>query len=475
MIRSCLVLIAALLTAAMAPAATGTRPDIVFIYCDDLRWDSLGVVQREQGDTARFPWLQTPRLDVLAAQSVRFRASFVTTSLCSPGRASVMTSRYGHHNGIIGNTTPLPADSVTFPRHLREAGYTTAFVGKWHMGTQRDRPHFDYHASFVGQGRYNDCPLLVDGVETPTQGWVDDVTAEYAARFVAAQPKDKPFFLWLGFKSPHGPRGGENLPERVRGLYANDASRPTQNTGLRAIYNPGAGGGGGGRYDTPTRLEAHRDFNRHATAIDTSVGRLLDALVAAGRADNTLIIFTSDNGYYLGEHGLGDKRTAYEESIRVPLLVRLPGAAAARGVTNDAMVLNLDYGPTILDFAGAKPLPEAQGRSLRPLLEGRSPADWRTEYFYEYFKEPPYAPPTVLALRTTTHKLVVYPGHEEWTQVFDLASDPYETRNLAGDAELRAKLQAAFDRQAQAVGFTWPAGWGPKGESPPAPANQKKK
>jgi arylsulfatase A-like enzyme len=453
----------------LVAAHAAPRPNIVFIYADDLRWDSLGVVQREQGAAARFPWLRTPRLDQLAAQGVRFRESFVATSLCSPGRANVMTSRYGHHTGIIGNSRPLPDSVPTFAQHLRAAGYTTGYFGKWHMGSQRERPHYDRVASFVGQGRYLDCPLLVDGVETPTRGWIDDVTTDYAARFITAQPADKPFFLWLGLKSPHGPRGGEGLPERARGLYAGEKSRPTPNTGTKAIY---LGGGEAGREAGAAQgegqQEAHRDFHRHATAIDGCVGRVLDALEQTGRGGNTLVVFTSDNGYYLGEHGLGDKRSAYDESLRVPLVMRLPGANAPRGKVVDAMVLNLDYGPTILDYAGAAPLPDAQGRSLRPVLSGPKPDHWRTAYFYEYFKEPQYAAPTVLALRTSTHKLVRYPGHPEWTEVFDLRADPYELRNLAGDAALRSRLEGELDRESAATGFRWPEGWGPQGEAPPS-------
>jgi arylsulfatase A-like enzyme len=458
--------------ASAAPAAT--RPNLVFIYCDDLRWDGLGVVQREQGAGGRFPWIQTPRLDRLAAESVRFRESFVVTSLCSPGRAAVMTSRHGHLTGVVGNGQHLPANVVTFAQHLRAAGYTTAYFGKWHMRDQRERPYYDHYASFVGQGRYFDCPLLVNGVETPTKGWVDDVTTEYAARFVAAQPRDKPFFLWLGFKSPHGPRGGANLPERVKSLYADAVARPTPNTGRRAIYlaaseRPATKDG------APGQAEAHRDYFRHVTAIDAAVGTLLDALERSGRLDHTLIIFTSDNGYYLGEHGLGDKRSAYDESLRVPLLIRLPGREAPRGRVHDAMTLNLDYAPTLLDYAGAAPLPAAQGRSLRPLLEGRTPADWRTAFFYAYFREGQYAVPTLLAVRTATHKLVTYPGRGDWTEVFDLAADRYETRNLAGDVALRTKLTSLFEQESAAAAFRWPAGFGPNGEFPPVAPKTKTK
>jgi arylsulfatase A-like enzyme len=470
-----------LLAIPFAHAAVTPRPNIVFIYADDLRWDTLGVVQREQAEAARFSWLQTPQLDALAAKSVRFRESFVVTSLCSPGRAAVMTSRHGHLTGIIGNSAHLPPETITFAQHLKTAGYSTAYFGKWHMRDQRDRPHYDHVASFVGQGRYFDCPFLVNGTETPTKGWVDDVSTAYAIQFVQQQPKGKPFFLWLGFKSPHGPRGGENLPDRVRNLYINDTSRPTPNTSLAAIYNENAGPDGAARKEKnatttpPAQLEAHRDFMRHVTAIDTAVGRLLETLERTGRAENTLVVFTSDNGYYLGEHGLGDKRSAYDESLRVPLLIRLPGGgSASRPGTIDAMVLNLDYGPTLLDYAGAAPLPGAQGRSLRPLLEGRAPSNWRTAFFYEYFREANFRAPTVLALRTTTHKLITYPGRDDWTEVFDLQRDPFETTNLAkSQTELAEQLQRQLDESARATEFRWPPGFTASGDSPAAPVKAK--
>ncbi|MEX2308858.1 MAG: sulfatase-like hydrolase/transferase [Pirellulales bacterium] len=450
------------------------RPNFVFIYADDWRSDCLGVVQREQGVAARFPWLETPRLDVFAGQSMRFRESFVVNSLCSPGRACVLTGRYSHLNGIIGNGQPLPVNTVSLASRLQDAGYRTAYCGKWHMDGQRERPGFDFVASFVGQGRYFDCPILVRGTDnpvrrgnrrtelsvlqqTPTSGWIDDVSTDYAIEFLEKQSNDEPFFLFLGFKSPHGPRGGNNLPERVRSLYAGNASRTVPNVDVQAVYRRGAEPAPA---DAPRReerqVEGHRAYMRHITAIDHCVGRLLDALDRTGHAEQTVVIVASDNGYYLGEHGLSDKRSAYEESIRVPLMIRLPGDSARRGDTSHALVLNIDYAPTILDFAGAEPLPGAQGRSLRPLLEAETRADWRTAFFYEYFKEGQYESPTMLAVRTATHKLITYPGHDEWTELFDLENDPYETKNLVDDAGLLAKMRGVFDAEAEAVAFRMP-------------------
>jgi arylsulfatase A-like enzyme len=431
------------------------RPNIVFIYADDWRWDCLGVVQREQGDKARFPWLKTPSLDKLAQESVRFRQSFVVNSLCSPGRACVLTSRYSHLNGVIGNKQPLPVDVPMFSKQLQKAGYTTGYCGKFHMDSQRERPGFGFVASFIGQGKYFDCPILLNGKQTPTKGWIDEVSTDYAVTFLGEQSKDKPFFLWLGFKSPHGPRGGENLPERFRNLYADAESRDVPNLSVPAIFNAGVERKAGQAAKKNRGFPGHRAYMQHITAIDEEVGRVVDALQKNGQWENTVVIVASDNGYYLGEHELGDKRSAYDESLRVPLLVRMPGKVVG-GPTSDAMVLNIDYAPTILDIAEADPLPDAQGRSLVPILTRAEPGDWRKSFFYEYFKEAKYLSPTVLALRTETQKLITYPGHDEWTEVFDLANDPYEIKNLAGDAALVKKLRVEFDSASQAVAFRMP-------------------
>jgi arylsulfatase A-like enzyme len=446
---------------AAASDDTPQRPNFVFIYADDWRWDCMGVAQREQGEKARFPWLQTPRLDRLAEESLRFREAFVVNSLCSPGRACVLTAQYSHANGIIGNSQSMRVNVPTLATRLKDAGYNTAYCGKFHMDAQRARPGFEYVASFIGQGRYTDCPILFNGKQTATKGWIDDVSTDYAIKFVEQQKDDKPFFVFLGFKSPHGPRGGENLPERVRGLYQNETSRTVPSVGLPAIYQPEDSEG---RPRGPRRAEraaeGHRAYMQHITAIDDCVGRVLDALDRTGHAENTIVIVTSDNGFYLGEHNLSDKRSAYEESIRVPLLIHVPDGP--RGV-RDEIVLNIDHAPTILQLAGAQALPKTHGLSMRAFLDGAAPGEWRDAFFYEYFKEGQYASPTVLAVRTPTHKLIKYPGHDEWTELFDLKNDPYETKNLADDAGLLNTLQAVFDEQSKAIAFRMPEGVG-KGE-----------
>ena len=442
-----------LLSAAGGGLAADRKPNFLFIYSDDHRWDAMGVVQKEQGQRARFPWFQSPNLDRLAAGGVRFRNAFVTLSLCAPSRAAFLTGRYNHANGITNNSKPFPKDAVTHATLLREAGYRTAYVGKWHMGNQRGpRPGFDYSASYVGQGRYQDCPLEIDGEATPTKGWVDEVSTDYAIAWMR-ENRDRPFSVVVGFKSPHSPRGGNNLPERLRKLYAGETSRPTPNCGVPAIFHEKDP-----RTDKyPTGLAdnaVHLDYLRHIAGVDENVGRLLDALDGLKLADDTVVVYASDNGYYLGEHGSGDKRSLYEESIRIPMLVRYP-RLFGKGKTVDEMVLNIDLAPTYLDLAGVKVPEVMQGASWKELAAGRKPTDWRRSFFAEYYKELGNVP-TCHAIRTATHKLVKYPGHPEWTEVFDLTADPYETRNLASGAALTGKLEAELAGLMKAVNYTEP-------------------
>lgn len=441
------------LAAGFQAGAAERRPNFVFIYSDDHRWDAVGAVQREQGDAGRFPWFQSPHLDRLATEGVRFRNAFVTLSLCAPSRAAFLTGRYNHANGITNNSKPFPATAVTHATLLRQAGYQTAYVGKWHMGNQKgQRPGFDHSASFVGQGRYQDCPFEINGVPTPTKGWVDEVSTGYAIDWMR-QNRDKPFSMVVGLKSPHGPRGGNHLPERLRGLYANETTRPAPNCGLPAIFHtrdPKTG-------MFPTGISsnaAHLDYLRHIAGVDECVGKILAALDELRLADDTVVVYTSDNGYYLGEHCSGDKRSLYEESLRVPMLVRYP-REFARGKRVDEMVLNIDLAPTLLDLAGIAAPAEMQGASWRGLAAGRGAANWRKSFLAEYYKELGNVP-TTYCLRTTTHKLVKYPDHPEWTELFDLRSDPYETRNLASDRELSARLGAELAVVMRGVGYTEP-------------------
>jgi arylsulfatase A-like enzyme len=430
--------------------AADRKPNFLFVYTDDQRWDAMGVVQREQGERARFPWFKSPNMDRLAAGGVRFRNAFVTLALCAPSRAAFLTGRYNHLNGITNNGTEFPTNSVTHASVLRAAGYRTAYIGKWHMGEQRgQRPGFDYSASIIGHGRYNDCPVEINGVSTPTQGWLDDVSTDFAIAFMK-ENRDKPFSMVVGFKSPHTPRGGKNLPERLRNLYAGETSRSTPNVGLPAIYNasdPITGKYAQGLVDNAV----HLDYFRHVTGVDENLGRLLDTLDTLGLADDTVVVFTSDNGYFLGEHCLGDKRAIYEESLRIPMLVRYP-RLFAKGQVVDEMVLNIDLAPTFLDLAGVPVQGEMQGVSWKTLASGQKPANWRQSFLAEYFKEQGNTP-TLVGIRTATAKLVKHPGHDDWTEVFDLALDPYEIKNRAADPAAKAKLSAELDAQMKAMKY----------------------
>ena len=453
-------------------SAADRKPNFLFVYTDDQRWDAMGVVQREQGERARFPWFKTPNMDRLAAEGVRFRKAFVTLSLCAPSRAAFLTGRYNHLNGVANNHTPFPTNSVTHASLMRAAGYATAYIGKWHMGGQRgQRPGFDYSASFIGQGRYVDCPFEINGEPTPTTGWVDDVSTEYAIKFIK-EHRDKPFSIVVGFKACHGPC---EPPERAKDRFADATARSVPNLGVHAIYRAG-------KQIEPSEAKAfapttNPNYFRCISAADDNLGRLLKALDDLGLANDTVVVFASDNGFYKGEHGLGDKRSAYEESLLIPMIVRYP-KLVPKAKALDEMVLNIDLAPTFLDLAGL-PIPsEMQGRSWRPLLTGKS-ADWRKSFLAEYFLENQYpGTPTLVAVRTADAKLVRYPGHDEWTELFDLARDPYETKNLAADPahkDLLTRIQAELEHQAKATLFQIPDYADKPGDQPAAKKGGKKK
>src|SRR5437667_8147118 len=222
-----------LLLLPFAISAAERKPNFLFIYTDDQRWDAMGVVQREQGERARFPWFQTPNMDRLAAEGVRFRNAFVTLSLCAPSRTSFLTGRYNHLNGVANNHTPFPTNNVTHASLMRAAGYTTAYIGKWHMDSQRgQRPGFDYSASFIGQGKYWDCPFEINGQTTTTSGWVDDVATDFAIEFLK-QHRDQPFSIVVGLKAPHGPC---QPPDRAKDRFADATARPVPNLNSHAIF-----------------------------------------------------------------------------------------------------------------------------------------------------------------------------------------------------------------------------------------------
>ncbi|MDR1271044.1 MAG: sulfatase, partial [Planctomycetaceae bacterium] len=453
------------ITVYCATVFADNRPNFLFVYSDDQSYDQFGIVQQEQGEKGRYPWFKTPNMDRLAENGVRFRNAFVTTSLCAPSRAAFLTGRYNHCNGIASNFRSLPVDTVTYASLLQKAGYATGYFGKWHMGGQRERPGFDYHASFIGHGQFFDCPLLVQGIEIPTKGWVDDVTTDYAIKFIEEQKlTGKPWSAVVGFKAPHGPA---TPPERNATLYEGEKARIVPNLNLQAIYLEKQG--------IPFKKQPLPENGlvsvsygrfRCVKACDENLGRLMDALDRLGYAENTVVIYCSDNGYYTGEHGLGDKRSAYEESLRIPFIVRFPKLAGKnKGLVVDEPILNIDLAPTLLDFAEVAIPKEIQGKSLRPLLEGKKPADWRKSWFYEYFAEQQRNSKVVdvTAVRTLDAKLIRYALkkgiQEDWSELFDLKNDPYETKNLYNNSdytELREKMETEYNRLKEEISYEIP-------------------
>jgi arylsulfatase A-like enzyme len=450
-ISSCLLAPCLFMGLALSAFAAERKPNFVFLIADDHRWDAMGVVQREHGERARYPWFETPSMDRIAAEGVRFRNAFVTHSICSPGRAGFLTGQYNHINGVMDNSTPFPGNSVTHATLLRDAGYRTAYFGKWHMGNQRGpRPGFQHSASFINQGIYQDCPFEINGEKVPTKGWVDDVSTDLAMDWIR-QNHEQPFSIIVGFKSPHNRRGGENLPERLRDLFAGKTTRPTPNCALAAVYHKPLTEADKGRERGLSANSVHLDYLRHIKGIDENVGRLLDVLDQLKLAEDTVVVYTSDNGYFLGERGLGDKRALYEEGLRIPFLVRYP-RLFPNGKLIDEMVLNLDLAPTFLELAGLPAHPGMQGVSFKDLARGNKPADWRTS-FLSYYRKELGDTPTCRAIRTDDAKLIVYPQRPEWTEVYDLKNDPYELNRLPADGPLATRLKAELDKQMKAVGF----------------------
>jgi len=437
--------------------AAERKPNFIFIIADDHRWDAMGAVQKQHGENARYPWFETPSLDRLAAEGVRFRNAYITHSICSPGRAGFLTGQYTHVNGIMDNDTPFPETSVTHATLLRDAGYRTAYFGKWHMGDQKGpRPGFQHSASFLNQGIYQDCPFEINSVMTPTKGWVDDVTTDMAIDWLKQnREQEKPFSMVVGFKSPHNRRGAKNLPDRLRNLYEGKTTRRTPNCEIAAVYHKPLTEEDKGKERGLSANSIHLDYLRHIKGIDENLGRLLDTLDALKLADDTVIVYSSDNGYYLGERGLGDKRALYEEGLRIPFIIRYP-RLFPKGKLVDDMVLNIDLAPTWLDLAGLPAHPGMHGTSFKEVALGNKPADWRKS-FLSYYKKELGDTPTCVGVRTETAKLIYYKGQPEFTEAYDLTKDPYELQNLAKDSAFTAPLHTELVRLATKVKYPLPA------------------
>jgi N-acetylglucosamine-6-sulfatase len=459
-----LVVVLILLAAASAAGAQGAgnaRPrNVVIILTDDQRYDAMGFHPNAQ------PWLKTPALDRMAREGAHLANAFVTTSLCSPSRASILSGQFTHRHGVVDNNRDVPPGTRFFPQYLQAAGYRTAMIGKWHMGYEGDepRPGFDHWISFRGQGEYNDPVLNTDGRRAQQKGYTTDILTDSAIAWMQrqrAQEPDRPFFLYLSHKAVHA----DFVPaERYKGLYRNvkiaypETMRPdapgnetwpawvkAQRSswhGVDYLYH------GQFQFD-----EFYRRYFETLQAADESVGHVLDYLRSTGLDRNTLVLFMGDNGFSLGEHGLIDKRQAFEESMRVPMLAWAPGLIRP-GTTVRQMVMNIDIMPTVLEAAGVRAPADhkVDGRSFLPLLRGES-IPWRSEAYYEYYWEWNFPQtPTQFALRTDRYKYIHFYGLWDRDALFDLQADPREERNLIASAEhqqtatqLRARLFAIMD------------------------------
>lgn len=453
-------------------AGEGPRPNVIVIVVDDLRWDEFGA--------AGHPYLETPNIDRLAAEGAWFTNAFHAVPLCSPNRASLLTGQYPSRHGIIDNVARDYASHRlrTFPRALQDHGYETAFVGKWHMGNDpTPRPGFDYWVGLPGQGRTEDPNLYEEGRLHEVPGYVTDVLTDRAIGFIT-KPRDRPFLLYLAHKAVHPDvrqlddgsvdlsRPSRYIPApRHLGRYEREiftrrpnvvaspddlADKPALRRALANRASDDITRTFGGILDPGTSEETIRRRAEMLLAVDEGLGRVLDALAERGILDETMIVLTSDNGFFYGEHGLSlERRLPYEESIRNPLLIRYPPLVPA-GLRVPELALSVDLAPTVLEVGGVPIGGEIQGRSLVPLFRGDA-RGWRHSLLVEFYTYENPMPWLVdmdyRAVRTDRYKYVHWMQHPDLDELYDLAADPYEMRNLADDPaevgvrrDLRAEL-----------------------------------
>ncbi|MEM1158696.1 MAG: sulfatase [Verrucomicrobiota bacterium] len=425
---------------------------VVFILTDDHRYDAMGFLGH--------PFLKTPHLDSMAANGVYLKNAMVTTSLCSPSRASILTGLYTHKHRVIDNNRAVPKGTRYFPEWLQQAGYTTGYFGKWHMGGGSDdpRPGFDKWVSFKGQGHYlpprPDYTINVDGRRVKQKGYITDEMTDYAIEWMETLDPDKqPFFMYLSHKAVHA---NFTPAERHEGAYTDAPWAPpasqqevehdrTKPRWLRDQRNSWHG------VDFPyhSDLNVERYYKRYCEAflaVDESIGRVMDQLEAMGILEETLIIYMGDNGFMFGEHGLIDKRVAYETSIRVPMVMQCPDLFAG-GTVVEEVVANIDIGPTILEAAGIQTPEHMDGQSFIGLAQGKQIA-WRDYFLYLYYWEKNFPQsPTVFCLRGDQWKYITYYGLWDTDELYDIKNDPGETVNLIDKhPEIARKMEKVLYR-----------------------------
>lgn len=430
--RILIVLVAAI---ALASGLRAQPQNVVIILSDDHRYDFMGF----HPDAPDF--LRTPNMDRMAAEGAHIANAFVTTSLCSPSRASILTGQYAHTHGVVDNSSAIPEGTRFFPADLQKNGYRTAFIGKWHMGHEDDSPQpgFDRWVSFRGQGSYYDPLLNIDGERQQFDGYTTDILTDYAVDWLGEQ-RDEPFFMILSHKAVHA----EFMPApRHEGAYAEiNIPYPPSMANTESNYRmkphwvrEQRGSWHGVDYMYHGSLVFDEFYRRYAEtllALDESVGRVIDHLDESGLAENTLVLYLGDNGFLLGEHGLIDKRNAYEESMRIPMLAYAPGFVEA-GSRIDALVRNIDIAPTVLELTGSSSSIDMEGASFLSLLGGSSTAAATEDrdFLYEYYWEHAFPhTPTTFALRGDRYKYIYYHGVWDLNELYDLEKDPDEMFNL---------------------------------------------
>ncbi len=415
--------------------AADDRPNIVFVLLDDLRWDALSCTGH--------PFVKTPNIDRIGEEGATFQNAFVTTPLCFPSRASFLSGQYAHRHGIKFGEDRAPRSHrlSTFPLALQRAGYETAFIGKWHLANdERPAPGTDRWVSFKEQGEYVNPELNLDGKFEKTKGYLTDILTDHAVEFIG-RARGKPFLVYLSHKAVHAPF----VPaERHKHLFADTPivrapSARDDWQGKPVLRRPGV-------KLRPNDSDVHttddniRDQLRCLMAVDEGMKRIFDALESTKQLERTIIVFTSDHGYFWGEHGLGGKHGPYDEAIRIPLLIRYPKLIKP-GTAIASFALNIDLAPTMLDAAGAPRHAEMQGRSLMPLLQGKTESA-RSSFLAEFFLgsgTPRF--PTWQAVRTARWKYIRYEGMPELDELYDLQADSSEMNNLVQDASAKKPLQ----------------------------------
>jgi len=441
------------------PELPGSRPlNVIYILADDHRYDFMGF-------TGKVPWLQTPNMDKMAREGVWVRNATVTTALCSPSRASILSGQYAHTHTVVDNFSPLPSNLRFFPEYLQRAGYRTAFFGKWHMGNVGDEPQkgFDHWESFKGQGVYFNPLLNINGkhIQYTDSLYITDLLTDHAVEWLAGNNAKKPFFMYVSHKGVHddfqpaprhrgrykvmpvnypstinltaGPRSkyyGDPLTHPSAAKAAEDSNYNVRDIPQWVYAQRNSWHGVDFMYDGSVQLDdVYRHYCEALLSIDESIGRLMNKLVETGQDKTTVIIYMGDNGFLWGEHGLIDKRNMYEESQKIPLLLYAP-ANIKGGQVLEQIIQNIDIAPTILDMAGLKAPPQIEGRSFFPLLREQS-ISWRDKAFYEYYWEFSYPQtPTTFGVRKGRYKFIFYHGIWDIYEFFDLQSDPEEKKNL---------------------------------------------